>query len=94
MPPELLFSQYLQLFVSQLAFRLVEHGCLSVDQRVKSVHLYAELISVTATQRRFRAIFHMRWAPSRNTILRLHRKFEEGTLLESKRPRTAHVRSP
>lgn len=74
---------------------MAEHGRLSVEQRVKVVLLYAELKSVAATQRRFRAVFHTRWAPSRNTILRLYRKLvAEGTLLESDRPRTAPVRSP
>ena len=74
---------------------MAEHGCQSFDQHIKLVLLYAELKSVTATQRRFRAIFHMHWAPSRNTILQLHTKFEEeGFLLECKRPQTAHVRSP
>ncbi|PSN34684.1 hypothetical protein C0J52_24337 [Blattella germanica] len=76
-------------------FVMVEYGRLSVEQRVKVVLLYADLKSLAATQRRFRAAFHTHWAPSRNTILRLYRKLEaEGTLLESERPRTAPVRSP
>ncbi|PSN55738.1 hypothetical protein C0J52_04809, partial [Blattella germanica] len=50
--------------------------------RVKVVLLYAELKSVAATQRRFRAVFHTRWAPSRNTILRLYRKLEANAVLD------------
>ena len=61
---------------------MVDNGRLTVDQKVKVVLFYAETNSVVATQRRFRAHFGARWAPSR--------QFTD-FVLEKKRPRPASV---
>ena len=45
--------------------KMADNGRLTVDQEVKVVLFYAETKSVVATQRRFRAHFGTRWAPSK-----------------------------
>jgi hypothetical protein len=57
--------------------------------------LFTETKSVTVTQRRFRVLFHTRWAPASNTILRLAQKFEyAGDVKEGKGPRPPFMRTP
>ena len=51
--------------------KMADNGRLTVDKKVKVVLFYAETKSVVATQRRFRAQFGTRWAPSKQTIYRL-----------------------
>ena len=51
--------------------KTVENGRLTVDQKVKVVLFNAEIKSVVATQRRFRAHFGTRWASCKQTIYRL-----------------------
>ena len=48
--------------------KMADNGRLTVDQKVKVVLFYAEIKSVVATQRRFRAHFGTRWAPCKQTI--------------------------
>ena len=50
---------------------MADNGRLTVDQNVKVVLSYAETKSVVATQRRFRALFGISWAPCKQTIYRL-----------------------
>ena len=51
--------------------KMADSGRLTVDQKVKVVLFYAEIKSVLATQRRFRARFGTRLAPCKQTIYRL-----------------------
>ena len=51
--------------------KMADNGRLTVDQKVEVVWFYAEIKSVVATQRRFRAHFGTRWAPCKQTIYRL-----------------------
>jgi hypothetical protein len=79
--------------VGQLSV-MVDHNRLTIEQRAKVFVFFAETKSVTATERRFRAVFHTRWAPAGNTILHLYCKFEEeGSVKEEKRPWAPAVHS-
>ena len=51
--------------------KMADNGLLTVAQKVKVVLFYAEIKSVVATQRRFRAHFGTMWAPCKQTIYRL-----------------------
>lgn len=74
---------------------MADKGRLTTEQRSTIVLLFHETKSVIVAQRRFRAQFHTRWAPSNKTIHKLYEKFRrEGTILEPKRPRQKPVCSP
>lgn len=74
---------------------MADKGRLTVAQKTKIVLLFTATKSVTLTQRRFRAHFGTRWAPSPQTIRRLHQKFAgTGCVFECKRPHARTVRSP
>ena len=74
---------------------MAEKGRLTLEQKTKTVLFFAETKSVVLTQQRFRAHFHTRWAPCRQTVRRLFQAFQtKGTLLEPKRPRVSTVRTP
>jgi len=69
-------------------------GRVMVEQKA-GVVLIAKRKSVTATQRRFQTNFRARWAPVRNIILRLFKKFEKKrSVKEGKRPCTPNLWSP
>ena len=61
--------------------KMADNGRLTVDQKVKVVLFYAEIKSVVATERRFRAHFGTRWAPCKQTIYRL----SSGTIFQPMR---------
>lgn len=74
--------------------KMADRGRLTLEQKVKTVLLYAETKSVAETQRRFRAHFRTRWSPCRQTVYRLTTTFQtDGSVLEKKRPRAAPVRT-
>jgi hypothetical protein len=65
-----------------------------VEQKAE-VALFAERKSVTVMQIRFQTIFQTHWAPLRNIVLRLFKKFEKkGSVKEGKRPFPPNVWSP
>jgi len=65
-----------------------------VEQKAEVV-LFAGRKSVTAMQRRFQTIFQTCWAPVRNIILRLFKKFDKkGSVKEGKSPCAPNVWSP
>ena len=64
--------------LSQKQFiKITDHSCLMVQQRAKVVVLLAEMKSAIVMQGKFQPIFRTCWAPLRNTILRLFKKYEE-----------------
>lgn len=64
-----------------------------VEQKAEVI-LIAKRKSVTATQR-FQTNFRARWAPVRNIILRLFKKFEKkGSVKEGKCPCAPNLWSP
>jgi hypothetical protein len=67
----------------------------SAEQRIKIVLFSTETRSVVVTQRRFRAHFQTRWAPSLRTINKIYNQFNnDGSVLEGKRAGLHLKRSP
>jgi hypothetical protein len=65
-----------------------------VEQKAEAV-LFARRKSVTATQRTFQTIFQTCWAPVRNLILHLFKKFDKkGSVKERKCPCAPNVWPP
>jgi hypothetical protein len=62
---------------------MADKGRLSVEQCIKTVLFFTETRSVVVTQRRFRANFQTRWAPSFKTTHKLYNQFNnDGSALE------------
>ena len=61
---------------------------MAVERRSKV--LFAETKSVTATQRRFRTIFAVRWTPARNTIRRSSKSFKRRLVWRNRGFRALH----
>jgi hypothetical protein len=77
MPVEVTGVSYpLHSLRSSLSSAMANHRRLSIEQCAETVIFFAETKCVTATERKFGAVFQTQWAPARNTIPHLYSKFK------------------